>query len=157
MGKAKEAWTQIEKILPFTSMHQSYTHSPFVMPNSYVHNPELDLDGESMNDWQTGSSNVLLKILLWYVFGYKPDFDGLRLQVAAWTPFNKFEFRNMLRGKSITLSYKKDKKLSKGRKFFVNGQGPFKGETCPQMKTICYFIPYENMQDINEIEIVDPA
>ena len=155
MGKAKEAWAQIEKTLPFTSLHGNYTHSPFVMPNSYVYNPELDLDGQSMNDWQTGSSNVLLKVLLWYVFGYKPDFDGLRLQVAAWTPFDEFQFETKLRGKSVKLSYRKDEQLSQSREFFVNGEGPFAGENCPQMKTIVHVIPYENMLDVNEIEIVD--
>ena len=155
MGKAKEAWAQIEKVLPFTSIHKNYTHSPFVMPNSYVHNPELGLDGESMNDWQTGSSNVLLKILIWYVFGYKPEFDGLRLQVAAWTPFDHFWFESRLRGKSIKLSYMKKKNKSGKREFFVNGKGPYEGKSCPKMRTVIYFIPYQDMDEINAIEIVD--
>ena len=155
MGRTKDAWEQIVKLLPFTPIHENYTHSPFVMPNSYVHNPEKGMDGESMNDWQTGSSNVLLKLLVWYVFGYQPKFDGLRLQVAAWTPFDKFQFESVLRGKSVKLSYRKDATQTQKRNFLINGDGPFSGFDCQRMKTTCYFIPYEKLGQTNHIEIID--
>ena len=50
MGFPKEAWEQIVKILPFT--HEKLSHSPFIMPNSYVFNEDLMIDGESMADWE---------------------------------------------------------------------------------------------------------
>jgi cellobiose phosphorylase len=76
-GQSGAAWKQLEKLLPFTSIHDNYNLTPFVIPNSYIHNIEKGLDGESMNDWQTGSSNVLLKVLIWYVFGFRPELDHL--------------------------------------------------------------------------------
>ena len=154
-GRPKEAWNQIEKILPFTSLHKNYTHSPFVMPNSYAYNPDLGLDGESMNDWQTGSSNVLLKVLIWFVFGYKPDFNGLRIQIASWTPFDGFEFETKFRGKSVKITYKKSKAISNDRECLVNGKGPIEGTRSKHMKSICYFIPYEEIEDHSEIQVND--
>ncbi len=158
MGKPRDAWQQIEKILPFTPIHEHYTHSPFVMPNSYVHNPELGLDGESMNDWQTGSSNVLLKVLLWFVFGYRPTFEGIRVQVANWTPVDTFSFSiTVPRHDGMTLSfrYRKEKNLDVNRVFYVNGKGPLSGTFDPHLKCEVYFLPYTDFTADTEVEIVD--
>jgi len=116
MGYPKEAWTQITKILPFT--HDKLSHSPFVMPNSYVYNEDLKIDGESMADWVTGSSNVLLKTLIRYVFGFEPEFDGLWIQTAAWVPFEEFSFRAVIRGCKVNIYYKNTNVGN--RKFKVN-------------------------------------
>ncbi len=47
------------------------------MPNSYVDNDERGFDGESMSHWFTGSGCVLLKVIMWYVFGVKRGLNGL--------------------------------------------------------------------------------
>ncbi len=156
MGRAKEGWDEIQKVLPFTSIHDKYSHSPFVMPNSYVFNEEKGMDGESMNDWQTGSSNVLLKILLWHVYGYKPDFNGIRIQIADWTPFQEFKLETTTRKKTVRVSYRKAATASGAREFIINGTSPVQGERDSLLKTDCRFIPYDQLADVNEIEVVDP-
>ncbi len=156
MGQPQKAWDQIEKILPFTNIHDRYTHSPYVMPNSYVYNPEKGLDGESMNDWQTGSSNVLLKIMIWYVFGYRPDFDGIYIQPASWTPFEESNFSTRSRGKVIEIVYKKESTADK-RAFSLNGQDPITGDYSSALKTNYCFIPYEELSDKNTIMVIDPG
>lgn len=117
MGHSEEAWEQLVKILPFT--HEKLSHSPFVMPNSYVFNEELLIDGESMGDWQTGSSNVLVKTLIRYVFGLEPELSGIWIQTASWVPFKEFEFSIYIKGCNICLRYKN--MGSKQRKYSVNG------------------------------------
>ena len=77
MGEPRRAWEQLIKILPFTDIHDNLSHSPFVMPNSYGLNEDKLIDGENMNDWQTGSSNVVLKLLIRFVFGVEPVAKGL--------------------------------------------------------------------------------
>lgn len=49
--------------------HAFISTTPFVMSNSYSHNAEYGMDGESMSDWYTGSANVLIKVLVRQVFG----------------------------------------------------------------------------------------
>ncbi len=105
------------KILPFT--HEKLSHSPFVMPNSYVFNEELLIDGESMGDWQTGSSNVLIKTLIRYVFGLEPELSGIWIQTASWVPFEEFEVSISIKNCDICLRYKNTG--SKQRKYSVNG------------------------------------
>ena len=155
MNEPRIAWEQIYKILPFSPHQQGISHSPFVLPNSYVHNPELRLTGQNMNDWQTGCSNVLLKTLIWYVFGFRPEFDYLRISPATWFPINGFDFRAMAQDRKVKIV------LSQGdvdeRQFLFNG------EAIPAAKDeysdIPYVrIPYVQLADDREnvITVIDP-
>lgn len=120
MGEAEKAWEQLDKILPFTPGHEHLTHSPYIMPNSYGHNPEKGIDGQNMNDWQTGSSNVVLKTLIRFVFGFEPELDSICIQPAAWCPFKDFEFTLKVRNCDITIRYRN---ANKGERIFkVNGE-----------------------------------
>ena len=113
MGKAELAWEQLEKLLPFT--HNNLNTSPFVMSNSYAYNPVLNIDGESMLDWQTGSSNVLMKIFIHYVFGLRFEYDHLIIQAANFCPMKKWKISLNYRNKRINLAYEN---LSLGRRKF---------------------------------------
>lgn len=117
MGEAEKAWEQLYKILPIT--HEFISTTPFVMPNSYVYNKEKEFDGESMSDWFTGSGCVLLKILLWYVFGIKAELDKTEIRLPKFMPFEKCSIKLNLKGVNIHLSYEK---TGAGRKYFVNGK-----------------------------------
>lgn len=118
MGYPELAWAQLYKILPFT--HEKVSCSPFVMPNSYGYNEEKNIDGESMLDWQTGSSNVLLKTLIRCVFGLEPHFDGMWIQPSQWMPFKSFDFVITVRNCRLNIKYSDENKGSRG--FKVNGQ-----------------------------------
>lgn len=116
MGHSEEAWKQLKKSLPFA--HEYISCSPFVMPNSYSYNPEKNLDGYSMNDWQTGSSNVLLKTWIRYVFGIEPTFDGIWIQPAKYQPFESFDFTVSIRSCKLTVRYRQGN--GQQRKFYIN-------------------------------------
>ena len=118
MGEAKLAWEQLEKILPLT--HEHLTHTPFVMPNSYSYDMEKGFDGESMNDWFTGSGCVLAKIFMWYIFGIKADLDGVTICPAKVLPVSSMKICLKLKGGEIALSYRK--KDCESRTFEVNGK-----------------------------------
>lgn len=118
MGYSEMAWDQLVKSLPFT--HDYVSCSPYIMPNSYCHNEELNIDGHSMADWQTGSSNVLLKLLVKYVFGLCPEYEGIWIQPATYLPFEDFEFNIKLKNCNMVISYKQDK--NNKRRFFINGK-----------------------------------
>ncbi len=117
MGYSKDAWMQLLKSLPFT--HEYISCSPYIMPNSYVYNKELNIDGESMADWQTGSSNVLLKLLIKCVFGLNPEYEGIWLQPAVYTPFESMELHITVKNCKLHIYYKEAQK--KGRRYIVNG------------------------------------
>ena len=104
MGEAKRAWEQLMKIFPFT--HKQVSCSPYVMPNSYGDNELLNIAGESMQDWQTGSSNVVFKLLVRFVFGFQPEYDGFFLQPAAWLPFEDYQLDITYKKSALHIRYK---------------------------------------------------
>jgi len=118
MGCPEMAWEQMVKSLPFT--HEYVSCSPYIMPNSYGLNEEKGIDGQSMADWQTGSSNVLLKTLVRYVYGIQPEYDGVWIQPASYCPFERLDLDMNIRNCKIHLTYSNEH--SGSRKFIVNGE-----------------------------------
>ncbi len=148
MGCSEFAWQQLIKVLPFTHVYLSC--SPYVMPNSYGYNPEKNIDGESMQDWQTGSSNVLFKLIVKYVFGISPEFDGLWIQPAVYNPFKSCKLKIRIRGCDVKIIC--SQRQAEEREFFVNDEKrtpvfdetmnlqklwiPYQDLTCPNMEII---------------------
>lgn len=117
IGESQWAWEELFKVMPLT--HNKISCSPFVMPNSYGENKELHIDGESMSDWQTGSSNVLIKTLLRYVIGYEPELSRLIIQPARYCPYESIKASVIYKGIKINMHI--DFSPQK-RQFFVNEQ-----------------------------------
>ena len=117
IGESQKAWDELVKILPFT--HEKVSVSPYVMPNSYGYNEEKGIDGESMQDWQTGSSNVAFKSIVRFVFGIEPTYDGLWIAPAKDMPFETMDVEIEVQGSKLVLDYKKQG-LAK-RTFTLNG------------------------------------
>jgi cellobiose phosphorylase len=156
MGCPEKAWEQLYKILPFTDIHANLSHTPFVMPNSYGFNPEKNIDGENMNDWQTGSSNVVLKLLIRYVFGFEPMENGCWIQPAAWCPFNAFDFSIRYRQCMLHITWRRQASGKGSRTFIIDGQR-HSGEENPLMKIHRYRLPPMALEDRKalHIEVID--
>lgn len=119
MKEGKKAFDQILKLIPIT--HSKISTSPFVMPNSYGFNPELGIDGESMSDWYTGSSNTLLKAIIFDMFGIKPQIgDELIIEPTNYFPSDDASISLIIKGKKVNFHYQ-NKKTNK-RKIYANGQ-----------------------------------
>ena len=125
MGRAQKAWEQLQKIVPVT--HQTISVSPFVMPNSYGYNPGKNINGQSMTDWQTGSSNVVLKMLVRYVMGVRPEYDGVWICPAEWCPYSSFSAQVTVCGVTLSIIY--ENKGIGERSFTLNGGLPSKAGT----------------------------
>lgn len=150
MGEGERAWTQLKKVLPLT--HSLITTTPFVMSNSYSYNEELGLDGESMSDWFTGSANALIKVLTRYVFGIRPDLDGVCINPAAYMPFADASAEITVKGKRIRLSYAKGG--GKARAITLNGKA-VKTTADPMTDAPSLYIETADLNDENEIIIRD--
>lgn len=126
MDETRRAWDELTKILPFTSLHKNLSHSPFVMPNSYGHNPTLHIDGQNMNDWQTGSSNVVFKIFIRNVIGLRIKQNEISINPAKECPFKNWQASLSFRGVNLNISFKN--LGNHERKNFLNSKlidGPF--------------------------------
>ena len=105
------------------------------------------MDGESMSDWYTGSSNVLIKVLVRCVFGINPAPDGLYICPAAYSPVDKKSISVKVRDAAVTVEISGKKK-----DFFVNGK---KAEAAYDkfQKTYSLFIPAKDLKGDIKVEV----
>ena len=104
LGEGELAFKQIYKILPIT--HDFISSTPFVMPNSYIYNPEIGVDGESMNDWYTGASNTLIKTIVFDVFGLHVSLDNIvKISPSNYFPCDDASLKIRVRNKLLNIVY----------------------------------------------------
>lgn len=118
MGEPKFAFEQLEKVLPIT--HKNLTTTPFIMSNSYSLNEEFGMDGESMSDWYTGSSNTLIKVIVRCIFGINPVLNGVYIKPSGYFPCKTAEIKLSVKNSRISLKY--ENKNIGSRKFYLNGK-----------------------------------
>ena len=118
LKEGKRAFDQIFKLIPIT--HNLISTSPFVMPNSYIYNPDIGVDGESMSDWYTGSSNTLIKTFVFDLFGLKVSLNGvISVEPSNYFPSNNSTLQLTIRNKHLKIVY--NNKHSQKRIIKVNG------------------------------------
>ena len=150
LGEGNLANEQIIKVLPITK--QEMSTSPFIMPNSYVYNKALNMDGESMSDWYTGSANTLLKTLIRGLFGLEVYFDHFRLRPTNAFFSNEANLMVSIGQKLTKITYKN---LNQGKRTFkLNGQ-----TIEPKLDNVngLYYVNIDKntLEDQNVIEIID--
>lgn len=118
LGEGEFANTQIFKILPITKDKMST--SPFIMSNSYVYNETLNMDGESMSDWYTGSANTLLKTLIRGLFGLEVKFNAIQLRPTNVFIAHEATLTVSIGNKLTKIIYRNIKQ--NGRTFKLNGK-----------------------------------
>ena len=90
------------------------------MPNSYVCNEEIGLDGESMSDWFTGSGCVLGKVLFFCMFGIRPDLEKVEIAPAVLSAAKSMKTTLRIKGGTLTVVYKNSGRGE--RTFEINGK-----------------------------------
>lgn len=150
IGEEERAWEQIRKIIPIT--HTKLNLSPFVMSNQYKYNEELGMDGESGNDWFTGSGAVLTRIIFEYALGVQAQIKGLKVAVPDYLPTDSIHMSANIKGCPVEYIYKNTGKGE--REYFVNGKlVEFSIDEMSGYKVI--YIPEEAFTGKITIEIFD--
>ena len=91
------------------------------MPNSYGENEELGIDGESMSDWYTGSSNTLLKAIIYDMFGVNPQLGSiLKITPTNYFPSKEASLSLKIKGKNVSINYRNNNQGN--RTILVNGE-----------------------------------
>ncbi len=150
LNQPKEAWDQIFKLIPIT--HEFISTTPFVMPNSYVYNPEIGCDGESMNDWFTGSSSTLFKSLIRNAFGFDPHLDVLILHPAKYFPYKEASMTIRFQNKIIHMKHIQN---NSKRTISLNGEILSLTKEEKELREDIALIPYSKLKEENTIEIID--
>lgn len=134
LGEAGLAEEQLLKVLPIT--HEYISTTPFVMPNSYIENVQRGFDGESMNDWFTGSGCVLGKILIFEIFGFKPEPGGFTLCPAKGVRFRSFHVKLCVKGGELIVDYHNEN--SGERRFLLRDESGDAPERIVAADKLCF-------------------
>ena len=149
LGEYKKAWEYVKKVIPIT--HEKITTSPFIMSNSYIFNPELGLDGESGGDWYTGSACVLIKVLVYKIFGLECSLDKIIFKPSEFMPFENAEINMKLRGKKVVIKYITNKDLQSG--IFLNRKD--ENEKTSLNDDNLLVLPFNDLKDCLTISVVN--
>ncbi len=150
LGEGKLGWEQIMKALPLT--HDEVSKTPFVMPNSYCHNDEFQIDGESFGDWYTGSGAVIYRCIYEYALGIRVSLDGVLIATSDYMPFDDVCVETSFKGKNVKFVY--NNKNEGERKYFIDGVlQEAQIDEISGYKTL--FIKNEDIKDGMIIEVID--
>lgn len=150
LGDCEYAWSMLGRLISPSQINMS--KSPFVMTNSYMDNPGLGYNGQSQNDWYTGSGTVFLKNIIRYCIGVDADMDGIIVRTPAYIPFESFKTEITVRGIRITVRY--ERKGNGVRKIRINGEYT-DTRYDSIMATETAYIEYSQLKSNTEILITD--
>lgn len=156
IGEPKLAWDELLKLIPLT--HEQVSVSPYVVPNSYGLNETFGIHGESMADWQTGSSNVMLKTIIRFVIGFEPTAKGVYIQPSMYQPFKSQSMELTYLGKKLIINHKTSNKIEANNRRFTINKKVYEGQFDKYMNMKRLFITdseLKKMEDIINITVED--
>ncbi len=150
LGEGKRAWEQIFKVIPIS--HEHVSKSPFVMSNCYFYNEQYGLDGQSANDWYTGSGAVLMRCIIEHAFGFRVMTDSLKLATSGYMPSDNITMKLRVKNCDVNFTYKNTH--CGERKYIIDGA--LQKNILDKLSNTPYImIPNENIGETMTIEVID--
>ena len=122
------------------------------MPNSYCENEELNINGESLGDWYTGSGAVLTRCIFEYGMGIRASLSGLTVMAPRYMPADGIRLSFGMKQKRIHVTY--ENKHNGERAYYINGVLQ-KTQIDSVSKHAYLFIANDDLHDDMEIKITD--
>ncbi|MDE6541664.1 MAG: glycosyl transferase [Muribaculaceae bacterium] len=132
LGRGGRAWDYYRKICPAYLEEKSDLHK--VEPYVYCQmtaGKDAARPGEAKNSWLTGTAAWNWYAITQFIFGIRPDFDGLRINPCIPADWDGFEVRRNFRGADYHIIVRNPDHKEKGvRRLVLNGT-PLEGDTVP--------------------------
>ncbi len=106
LGRGDDALRTMKKIMPDSPYNPSAQSGaePYVFTNCFSTHPKYY--GRSYQSWTTGTSAWSLRCLYEGILGVKRDFDGLRIEPAFPSEWNRAELTRRFRGADYRIVYR---------------------------------------------------
>jgi cellobiose phosphorylase len=107
LGRGDDALRTMKKIMPDSPYNPSAQSGaePYVFTNCFSTHPKYY--GRSYQSWTTGTSAWSLRCLYEGILGVKRDFDGLRIEPAFPSEWNRAELTRHFRGADYRIVYRR--------------------------------------------------
>ncbi len=117
---------------------EPYCHGQF------TESSDSPFEGRSHVHWLTGTASTVMVGCVEGILGIRPDFEGLRLAPSVSSDWKEFEIIKMYRGKKLNI------KVSNPD----GAQGGYKTLTLNGVKLSDNYIPFDKLQDENDILLI---
>jgi cellobiose phosphorylase len=108
---------QFLKCLPenLSSDQKRYRAEPYIYPE-FVHGRAAEEFGRGGHTWLTGTAPTMHTALLEYIFGLKPDYDGLRIDPCVDPSWADFSVVRQFHGASYRIHFSNPQGVERGVK-----------------------------------------
>ncbi len=141
LKRADKVEEDIEAILPFRNKVVDGGAEPYIMCNSYFGEQTGYRYGTPGQSWRTAAGQWLAKALIQYVFGLKPEMEGLRLDPCLPPSWKTAAITKNFRKATYHICY--ENHGVKVKSIVVNGEYtegatlPYKDSGCYEVTVIC--------------------
>ncbi len=116
-GRGDKAYEVLHKMMP-TTYHENdpdtYRIEPYVACQ-YIYGPESDNPGEGSHSWATGSAAWTLVMVWEWIFGVRPEVEGLRIDPCMPSDWTQAKLIRKYRGAVYHMTFEKPKGICKGK------------------------------------------
>jgi cellobiose phosphorylase len=124
LGRGERAFEVFKKTAPTYRQHLTELHrlEPYVYPQM-IAGPQSKKPGEAKNSWLSGTASWAHVAASQYIFGIRPDYDGLRMDPCIPRRWPSFTVRRAFRGAEYLIEVVNPNHVSKGvRRVELNGE-----------------------------------
>ncbi|MBI2915501.1 MAG: glycosyl transferase family 36, partial [Elusimicrobia bacterium] len=127
LGRNEKAWELFKKISPVDRGFEPdlYQSEPYVTPGN-VDGPNSPHYGRGGWTWYTGSAAWLYRVMMEWILGVRPDWDGLKIDPRVPSQWEQFTVKRVYRNRICVLVFRRDTSLKKN-----NVQIEFDGKRLP--------------------------
>ena len=118
MKDNKALESDLNKVLPFRNLELAGRAEPYVMCNCYFEREsgKYALPGQS---WRTAANGWLMKAIVNFIFGLKPEMEGLRIDPCLPESWKKCSISKKFRKAQYNIEYVNSRSILKD--IFVDG------------------------------------
>jgi cellobiose phosphorylase len=133
-GHGRKAVAHFLKCLPenLSTDQDRYRAEPYVYPE-FVHGQAAEEFGRGGHTWLTGTAPTMHTALLEYIFGLKPEYDGLRIDPCVDPSWKEFSVVRQFRGTSYRIHFRNPQGLERGIKSVTLDGKSIQGNLLPVM------------------------
>jgi cellobiose phosphorylase len=131
-GHGKKAVAHYLKCLPenLSSDQERYRAEPYVYPE-FVHGSAAEEFGRGGHTWLTGTAPTMHTALLEYIFGLKPEYEGLRIDPCVDPAWTDFSVTRKFRGAIYQIDFRNPHAVEYGVKSMTMDGKPVQGNLLP--------------------------
>ena len=140
LKRGEKAWEIFKKFCPVDRGMDplKYLCEPYVTAGN-VDGPDSPYYGRGGWTWYTGSAAWLYRIMMEWIIGVRPEWEGLRIAPCVPKSWSRFNTRRIYRERSYEMEFERDKSLSAGEVRIYSGKSLLGAEGLLPLKASLHF------------------